>query len=83
MAFIHAMPLTVDQMVEETRSLPQDVVAELVDRILLATHGGQDPGSEQAWSRTVHARIEQIRSGAVTGISAAETTEKIRRIVSR
>jgi len=35
--------MTVDQIVEETRSLPQDVVAELVDRILLTMHGGEEP----------------------------------------
>lgn len=33
------MPLTLDQIVEETRQLPADTVAELVDRIMLAKHG--------------------------------------------
>ena len=42
------MPMTVDQIVEQTRSMPQDVVAELVDRILLTMHGGQEPAAASA-----------------------------------
>ena len=30
------MPITLDQMVEETREMPGEVVAELIDRIMLA-----------------------------------------------
>jgi len=75
--------MTVDQIVEETRSLPQDVVAELVDRILLTMHGGQEPGQACAWSSTIHRRIAEIRSGAVQGIPGEVTAAKIRQIVGR
>lgn len=77
------MSLTIEQIVEETRSLPHDVVIDLVERILLASHGGETPAHEQSWSETVQRRIGEIRSGAVEGIPGEVTSEKIRRIVGR
>lgn len=77
------MSLTLDQIVEETRSMPHDVVSELVDRILLASHGGQDVTHEKAWSETVHRRIEEVRSGKVRLVPGDEVSAKIRRIVGR
>lgn len=80
---VRRMSLTLDQIVEETRSLPHDVVSELVDRILLAAHGGQTDAHEKAWSETVHRRIEEIRSGEVRLVPGEEVSAKIRRIVGR
>lgn len=77
------MSMSVDQIVEETRSLPQDVVAEVVDRILLAMHGGQEPAQAEAWSATVQRRVAEIRSGQIEGIPGEVTAAKIRRIVGR
>jgi len=77
------MSMTIDQIVEETRSLPPDIVAELVDRILLMMHGGQDAAHAAAWSKTVQRRVAEIRSGQVQGIPGEETSAKIRKIVGR
>ena len=77
------MPMTIDEMVEETRSLPQDAVAELVDRILLAAHGGQTTTHAEAWSTVVHQRIADIRHNKVKGIPGEQTSAKIRKIVGR
>ena len=77
------MPMTIDQFVEETRSLPQDEVARLVDRILSTTHAGQTAPHEEAWSTVVHQRIADIRSGKVKGIPYEQTAAKIRKIVGR
>ncbi len=77
------MSLTIDQIVEETRSLPHDVVAEIVDRILLTMHGGQEPAQASAWSSTVQRRVAEIRSGQVQGIPGEVTAAKIRKIVGR
>ncbi|AHF91389.1 Putative addiction module component [Opitutaceae bacterium TAV1] len=74
---------TIDQIVEETRSLPHDTVLELVDRILLNLHGGQSPQHAQAWTTTLQRRVEEVRSGAVQTIPHEETAAKIRRIVGR
>ncbi len=77
------MSMTVDQLVSEIRSLPHDVVTDLVDRVLFELHGGQAHAQAQAWSATVHRRIDEIRSGAVEGIPGEVTSAKIRRIVGR
>lgn len=77
------MPMTIDQMVEETRSLPRDTVAELVDRILMATHGGQTTDHAKAWSAVVHERIADIRDKKVGGIPGEQTSARIRKIVGR
>ena len=43
------MPMTLDQIVEETREMPGEVVAELIDRILVARHGGIEPSVAESW----------------------------------
>jgi len=75
--------MTIDEMVEETRSLPQDAVEELVDRILLASHGGETTAHAEAWSSVVHQRIDDIRHNRVEGIPGEQTSAKIRKIVGR
>jgi hypothetical protein len=77
--------MSIDQFVEETRSLPQDEVANLVDRILSASHGSQASAHAhaQAWSTVVHQRIADIRSGKVKGIPGEQTSAKIRKILGR
>lgn len=77
------MSMTVDQIVEETRTLPADVVAEVVDRILLELHGRPAPAQAQAWSETVHRRVSEIRGGQIEGIPGEVTAAKVRRIVGR
>lgn len=77
------MSMTVDQIVQETRALPDNVVAEVVDRILLELHGRPTPAQAQAWSETVQHRVAEIRSGQVEGIPGEVTAAKIRQIVGR
>jgi putative addiction module component (TIGR02574 family) len=74
------MPMTLDEIVEETRQLPPDVVAELVDRIMLARHGGVEPNLEAAWKTEIHRRIDDIKSGKVQGISVEESLARARKI---
>jgi putative addiction module component (TIGR02574 family) len=73
------MPMTLDQIVEETRQLPADVVAELVDRILLARHGGIEPGIEAAWKTEIDRRMAEIETGKVRGIPVEESLARIRK----
>ena len=72
------MPLTLDQIVEETRQLPTDVVAELVDRIWAARHG-VDSEVEKAWSKEIHRRVAEIQSGKVEAVPLDEAMERVRR----
>jgi hypothetical protein len=77
------MSLTLDQIVEEARQWPDDVVAELVDRLMLARHGISDPALSPAWSSTVARRLVEIRSGEVQGIPGGVVSARIRKIVGR
>lgn len=77
---LQAVPITLEQIVEETRHLPADVVAELVDRILLERHGGIEPEIEAAWKSEIDRRIEEIKAGSVQGIPLDQSLARIRKI---
>lgn len=77
------MPLTLDQIVEEAQLWPDDVVAELVDRLMLAKHGGITPEREAAWAETAARRSAELDSGREKLVPGHEVSERIRRIVGR
>lgn len=77
------MPMTLDQIVEETRQLPADVVAELVDRIMLARHGVDEPALDRATQSAVRRRVQEIRSGKEKGVPGEVVSARIRKIVGR
>ena len=77
------MALTLDQIVEEAQQWPDDVVADLVDRLMLARHGVSDPALNPAWRSAVSRRVEEIRSGQVAGIPGEVVSARIRQIVGR
>jgi putative addiction module component (TIGR02574 family) len=77
------MPITLDEIVEETREMPAEVVAELVDRIMVARHGGIEPSVAAAWKTETDRRIEEIQSGKVKGIPAKEVSARIRKTLRR
>ncbi len=77
------MSLTVDQIVEEAQQWPDDVVADLVDRLMLARHGVNNPALSPAWRATVDRRVEEIRSGKEKGIPGEVVSGRIRKIVGR
>jgi putative addiction module component (TIGR02574 family) len=74
------VPITLDEIVEETRHLPPDAVAELVDRIMAARHGVTDPDVEAAWKTEIHRRIDEIKSGKVQGVPLEESLARARKI---
>ncbi len=75
------MRMTLDEIVEETSQLPPDVVTELVDRIMLARHGGIKPEIEAAWKKEVDQRVAEIEQGKVQGIPVEEVLTQARKIV--
>jgi putative addiction module component (TIGR02574 family) len=77
------MPLTLEEIVEETSQWPHDVVDELVERIRLARHGGIASSIEQAWHTEVSRRVDEIRQGKVQGIPGEEVSARIRQIVGQ
>jgi len=75
--------MTIDQIVEETRLWPEDTVAELIDRITLAKHGGLSPEREAAWAEVVARRSAELDSGKEKLVPGHEVSARIRRIVGR
>lgn len=74
------MAITLDEIVEETRAMPTEVVAELVDRIMVARHGGMEPTVEAAWKTEIARRIDEIESGTVKGVPLEESLARARKI---
>ena len=68
---------------EETRRLPRQQMAELVDRLTLSLHQAMEPRVESEWREVVSGRVAEIRSGSVEGISGDEISERIGKIVGR
>ena len=77
------MPMTLDQIVEETREMPAEVVAELIDRIMVARHGGMELPVVDSWKAETDRRIAEIESGKVKGVTPEENAARIKRILRR
>jgi putative addiction module component (TIGR02574 family) len=74
------LPITLDEIVEATREMPGEVVAELIDRIMVARHGGVEPSVEAAWKTETDRRIAEIESGKVEGVPVEESLARARKI---
>ncbi|HEY3853813.1 MAG TPA: addiction module protein [Verrucomicrobiae bacterium] len=74
------MPISLDQIVEETREMPGEVVDELIDRIMAARHGGVEPAAAKAWKVEIDRRIAEIESGQVKGIPLEQSLARARKI---
>jgi len=80
MGKISRMAITLDQIVEETREMPGEVVAELVDRIMVARHGGSETSIESAWKAEIHRRIGELESGKVRGVPLEDSLARARKL---
>jgi hypothetical protein len=74
------MPISLDEIVEETRGLPVEVVAELIDRIMVARHGGIEPSVAESWKTETGRRIVEIESGKVKGVPLEDSLARARKI---
>ncbi len=77
------MSLTLEQIVIETTHLPQEQLADLVDRLTLQLHGGIPADVEESWRQETRHRLEDIRSGREPGLPGEEVSARIRKIVGR
>lgn len=73
------MPLTLEQIVEETRRWPPERVGELVGRLTQDLHSS-DPETKAAWQTEIDRRVEEIQSGGVEGIPLADSLARIRKL---
>ena len=77
------MAITLDEIVEETAQLPEDVAAELVERILVKRHGSIEPRVEAAWKAETSRRVAEITSGQVAGIPLEESLARASCVLRR
>jgi hypothetical protein len=77
------MSLTLEQIVEETRRWPDDVVAGLIDRIVIAKHGGLDAHHGTQWGRVAEARATESERDPSVLVSGQEVTARIRKITGQ
>ena len=80
---VRTMPLTVEQIVQETNQWPVDSVAELLDRITVAKHGGLAEQRGAAWAEVAARRSAQIDSGVERLIPGSEVSAQIRKLIGR
>lgn len=73
------MPMTLEQIVEETRSWPPEKVGELVGR-LTEDLFVSEPETEAAWQTEISRRVEEIQTGKVQGIPLEQSLARIRKI---
>jgi putative addiction module component (TIGR02574 family) len=76
-----AMPMTLKELYTETRQLPREQAAELMDLMLIDTFSEPDPAVDEAWGREIDRRLAELESGQVQGIPAEEVMAKARKIV--
>ncbi len=75
------MPITLDAIVEETRQWPDDVVAELIDRIVIAKHGGIDAQHAETWAKIAQDRLAEAERDPSVLVSGDAVSARIRKIV--
>jgi putative addiction module component (TIGR02574 family) len=75
------MPMTVEQIVEESRQLQPKQLAELLDRLTVELHETSDPEIDQLWADEAERRLDEIRSGKVKTIPGDEVMARARKIV--
>jgi len=76
------MPMTLEQIVEETKHWPPEQVGELLDRLTEDLHASA-PEVEAAWKAEIDRRIAEIEAGKVKGVPAEEVAARIQKILKR
>ena len=79
---VEGVPMTLEQIIEETRHWPTEKVGELVNR-LSEDLQSSTPQIEAAWQTEVQRRVEEIESGKVEGIPPEEVAARILGILGR
>jgi putative addiction module component (TIGR02574 family) len=74
------VPISLDQIVEETREMPGEVVAELIDRIMAARHGAIEPPVAADWKAEIDRRMAEIESGKIKGVPLEESLAQARKM---
>jgi len=77
------MSMTVDQLVSEARLLPQDLRAELLDRLGLAMHGEASQEVADEWNQVALSRLAAVESGQSQLRPGEEVMARMRQLIGR
>lgn len=75
--------MTVDQIVAEARQLPQDLRAELLDRLGSSMHGEASPEIAAEWNQLALDRLAAVESGHSQLRPGEEVMARMRQLIGR
>lgn len=81
MQYLSGMSMTVEQIIAETKSWPEEQVEKLFERFLLANYRLPDPEIDAVWAAEIKRRVEDIESGREAGIPGEQVMARVRKIV--
>ena len=76
------VPITLEQIVEETRHWPPERLSELVGRLTDELRAA-DPNVEAAWKQEARRRLAEIENGTAQATDGEAVSSRIRKIVGR
>ncbi len=77
---LHLVPITMEQIIEETRHWPPEKAEELVGRLNEDLHAS-DPETETAWKAEIVRRVGEIQTGKVQGVPVEDVFKSAKRIL--
>ena len=75
------MPMTIEEVLTETRRWPGEQVEVLLGRLVTGNYRLPEPAVDEAWAREIKSRVDDIESGREKGVSGEETIARVRKIV--
>ncbi len=73
--------MTLKELYAETRQLPREQAAELMDLLLIDTFSEPDAAVQEAWDREIDRRLAELESGKVQAIPGDQVMAEVRKTV--
>lgn len=74
------MTMSLDQVLQETRGMPRQQVAEFIDRLTQELHEVPNASVEESWRLETRARMTEIITGTVQGIPEDVVSARVNHI---
>jgi hypothetical protein len=75
--------VSIEEIVEAARNLPEKAFEEMADRIVESRYGKIDPKIAKAWDVEIKRRLDEIDSGAAVGIPADQVFAKAQALLRK
>jgi putative addiction module component (TIGR02574 family) len=74
--------ITLQQIVEETRNWPPEMIGELLSHLTEDLHVSE-PEVKSAWQSELARRVQEIEEGKVQGVPGDDISARVRRVIGR